>query len=621
MHFPMYTVAAERVLEMTEICPHEELKAGRCSSSVQALTQKKFHENSCLNNKNDKSSLLGDGEMSKARGDVIVFEEAMGNAGFVSHEWVAKQHPDPEFKQMKVLQDALQYLLKGHGLVPLDVITESLAPSAKSIPLELFQSRPLFLWYDYFSVPQLEQGGSEGDKECQAEAISSIPAYVVKCRFFLALCATIESPFEGKVLSFSSWANRGWCRLERASRALSENDSWVVIKSPAALEVAGTALSWGSVGEGEFTVQGDIAKIAPVMEAIVKRKLILSLQAGDFPSYRRHLNLQAVHLRGLNVEPVSVLPCRIGCNSAKDEVASFLYENGLTKVNGRDSAGWWPLHYAAMSGKLSLMKALLGQRADPNRRTMKDEPQLGLAPWLSALDLTMLWRQNDAARLLIDARAELSGGMQPAMVLAASANNVEGIRLLCAAGGNPLCQNMVGFNGVTGAASCNSLAALDELVKQANPSKFELSRALFLAMGVQGGSAELVERLVSLRADVDFQFDARYHSSLLGRFFYAVKSVQHRYGTTTAQTAMVYHCYGITPLMAALQSAQYEGAAALIAAGARLDIKNCRGWAAADFARGHAIPEWLQKGLQGDPSECQRVSSVTIPDRHIEVHF
>lgn len=27
MHFPMYTVTAERLLEMTKVCPHEELKA------------------------------------------------------------------------------------------------------------------------------------------------------------------------------------------------------------------------------------------------------------------------------------------------------------------------------------------------------------------------------------------------------------------------------------------------------------------------------------------------------------------------------------------------------------------------------------------------------------------
>ena len=109
---------------------------------------------------------------------------------------------------------------------------------------------------------------------------------------------------------------------------------------------------------------------------------------------------------------------------------------------------------------------------------------------------------------------------------------------------------------------------MDELVRQANPCQLELSKALVLAMEVQGGSAELVERLVSLRADVDFQFDARSHSNLLGRFLNTAMSWQHSLGSSTSISAMAYHGYGMTPLMAAIQSAQYEGAAALIAAGA-----------------------------------------------------
>ena len=248
----------------------------------------------------------------------------MGNAGFVSHQWVAKQHPDPEFKQMKVLQDALQRLLNSSGYVPLDWVTEVGVPSAKGISYKDFQSRPLFLWYDYFSVPQLGPGGCADDDGNQAKAIMSIPAYVARCRYFFALCPTIDCPFEGKVLNVRTWAWRGWCRMERAARELSEDDKWILIQSPTALEVVGTHGSFvtGSVGEGEFAVEADRAKLAPIMEAIVNRKLILALRARDWPSYRRNLNLQAVYLRGL--EPMT---SRFHLNS--DDVAGFLQENGL----------------------------------------------------------------------------------------------------------------------------------------------------------------------------------------------------------------------------------------------------------------------------------------------------
>ena len=85
----------------------------------------------------------------------------------------------------------------------------------------------------------------------------------------------------------------------------------------------------------------------------------------------------------------------------------------------------------------------------------------------------------------------------------------------------------------------------------------------------------------------------------LGRLFMATKSLQHSVARGTELTANAYHIYGMTPLMGALQSAEHEAAAALIANGARLDVKNRRGWTATHFA-GESIPTWLRKGLEGD---------------------
>ena len=36
----------------------------------------------------------------------------MGDAIFVSHQWVGNMHPDPESKQLRVLQDALTRMLE-----------------------------------------------------------------------------------------------------------------------------------------------------------------------------------------------------------------------------------------------------------------------------------------------------------------------------------------------------------------------------------------------------------------------------------------------------------------------------------------------------------------------------
>ena len=59
----------------------------------------------------------------------------------------------------------------------------------------------------------------------------------------------------------------------------------------------------------------------------------------------------------------------------------------------------------------------------------------GFPPWVSALDLALFHNHNEAVKLLLAARAQLTGGIQPAMVYAAAADNAEGIRLLCTHGG------------------------------------------------------------------------------------------------------------------------------------------------------------------------------------------
>ena len=188
--------------------------------------------------------------------------------------------------------------------------------------------------------------------------------------------------------------------MERASRELCENDTWILVQNAASIQLVGTVGSFvsGSVGEGEFTVESDRAKLVPVMRAIVKRKLELALRDGDLPSYRRHLNLQPVHLRGFPVEPIPGLVPDLDCDSgtagSDKVVAQFLHQNGFTGVRRRDAAGWGPLHYAALSGSAPLLQGLLSQRADPNRRTSKDEPKLGFPPWVSALDLALFYRQK-----------------------------------------------------------------------------------------------------------------------------------------------------------------------------------------------------------------------------------
>eukprot|EP00439_Symbiodinium_sp_Y106_P074220 s334_g14.t1 len=529
---------------------------------------------------------------------------------------MTQHHPDPECEQLKILQGAFAHLLGTGGGVPVDFVTEALVPSAKRIPKSTFQTSSLVVWYDYFSVPQLENrqtfGADDKDGSQQARAINSIPVYVARCKHFLALCPTLKS--DSKVIGAMTWSQRGWCRVERAARELSPDSTWILIQSSSCLVVVGgtTSFPTGPVGEGNFSNEEDRQKLAPVMRNIVMRKMMHCLKKSDFPGFRRQLNLQSFHFRGLEVQPIDGL---LDIDNDVDAVSQFLFQNGLRNVRKPDTAGWWPLHYAASSGKTEVIRGLLRLRASVNQRTSKPEPDAGIAPWMSALDLAVLYAHHDATLALISAGAGLEGGVAPAQHNAAMADSVQCLRTLRAAGARREALGILGHTCLDVATGMHSLLCVEELAPHASTA--ELNRALGFA-AMRGGSVELVQHLISNQADVNCQYDMTLELNRLSRFVIRAAAMAHRFGKLTALSALSYHFHGSTPLMHAVRMANYEAAAALIANGARLDLRDPHGFSAADFAKGQSIPHFLQKGLDGDPSECEKVISLAFQNGMIE---
>ena len=119
--------------------------------------------------------------------------------------------------------------------------------------------------------------------------------------------------------------------VEKLFRQLSHDSSWIVIKSPSEIELAShMGFSRSSPGEGTFSESGDKAKLAPILQKSLQRKLRLLLEAQDLVGYRVLLNLQPVLLRGMMVQPLySILPANkpdlaSNRNPASHEVAEFL---------------------------------------------------------------------------------------------------------------------------------------------------------------------------------------------------------------------------------------------------------------------------------------------------------
>ena len=180
MHFPMYTVSLDTLLEMSKAEPHEALKAK----------------------------------------DMLVhFRRHMGQAAFISHQWVAHGHPDPEFKQLRVLQEALKEMMGNLQSIPVETVSEAAEGHVKPLPTCKLLSEPLFFWYDYFSCPQKDRlsrsftsmfSPENGSGNKLRDAINSIPAYVSQSSFFIALVPVLENPNRSSLITPLTWQSRGW---------------------------------------------------------------------------------------------------------------------------------------------------------------------------------------------------------------------------------------------------------------------------------------------------------------------------------------------------------------------------------------------------------------------------
>ncbi|CAE7563208.1 MX2 [Symbiodinium sp. CCMP2456] len=333
-----------------------------------------------------------------------------------------------------------------------------------------------------------------------------------------------------------------------------------------------------SAGEGQFKQKDDRTKLVQVLQQALQRKLRLLMMAEDLVGYRVHLNLQGIHLRGFPAQATDDLVPGFAPDSFEQDACTlsaqrFLYQNGFATVHEVDAGGWSPGHYAALRGDPLVLQGLLQLRAEINRWTRKDQPLAGATVGTTMLGLAGFLKHHQLIRLLISARATTDFGLHPDMAGPACANDPEGI--LCRAGSRPFKKNLMGDSALEYAATWGSLEALEELVLQAG-------------------------------------------LTVAGRMLFAAKSLQHRFGRSTLMSRWAYHRGNQTPLMAAVMSRQYEGAAALIAAGARLDLRNSRNWTAADFASGQSVPEFLMQAFEGQLEGCQRVAALALANARVE---
>lgn len=513
---------------------------------------------------------------------------------------------------MKVLKDSLRNLQSGACEVSVDLLTEAVYFRSKGIPAEEWQSSRLYLWYDYFSCPQLEHQTAHGRVSVGnlQKAIDSIPVYVSRCDHFIALCPVLPSTDGSRMFSDYTWASRGWCRIEQVVRELTVQGggSWIVVKSATHQELKVCPLTNCSAGEGEFTMESDRKRVAGVLQRFLKRRLLSCLELGDLPAYRLLLNKQRAFLRNLPAEPIEDLVPGFhasesdGCATILDR---FLHQNGFKNALEYDSAGWSPLCYACMNGTPLVIKMLLEQKANPNSKTKKARAEVNTDKHSPVLAICARFKNHEAMKLLIEAGATVnSKAVHSPLGVACLANDAEGVKLLCDAGADPHARNPFGDHSLNMAAAAGSLDAIDTLLK--NFPDLDMSRALHSAVILQGGSSAVVSCLVDHKADVDAPYVPSGNSILA--MVNRVKGLQYKYGRHTMMRRFAYHSSGATPLLLAIICGNYEAAARLLYEGASADQRNARGVSPAELAEElGGMPDYLLEALGGEMMKCSSI--------------
>ena len=523
------------------------------------------------------------------RGCLVEFCQDLGSSIFISHQWLSCSHPDPHGEQLQVMQKALRNIMtprtRQMQISPHMGSEMFRCPQPVNYASKM-QRKPLLIWYDYMSIPQKEE-----NRQQRCEAIRSIPFYVARCDFFVALCPSCIHLDTHEKLSQYTWAERGWCRAERMARELSSDDGMIVCVEGAAHQtLLPDRKRKQAPGEGHFTVPTDRNFIAMIMKQMFRDKLRHLFRMGDLPEYRWYLNQQSTCFRGLNIDPIEdIVP---SCPDHGDVVAKFLHQNCFSKINERDGMGYTPICYAAINGDASVLTALLAHGACANdqvsKRDQKHEFYKGDCP----LSLSAWFSQHEAMELLLAGKAKpgvLNELRFSPVDFACAADDVYEIRMLINARADVWKEAFLNLNPLNTAAALGSVAVLQELIRQAPTEKLPhlLRHCLHWAM-VHGGFAKNLQVLIDARADVNERWETRitqFWAWLPMKYW----SFKHRIRQSRL-TLLAYHHQGGTPLMFSIINAQFEATRFLVAARADVNLRNSKGSTAADLAQEVSAP-------------------------------
>mmetsp|Transcript_33356 Transcript_33356/g.109302 ORF Transcript_33356/g.109302 Transcript_33356/m.109302 type:complete len:646 (+) Transcript_33356:75-2012(+) len=613
LEYPLFAVSVKAAMTMSELKPHQHL--------------------------------MQDGMLTEWSPGMVVI--------FVSHQWVARRHPDPLMKQFHVLQRFLRNTFDGKFKLETNWKTTGAFNKDEEMPSrELKSLEDAYLWYDYFSCPQMTasynpqamksvdalpaylQKSSAGEQ--LLKAVNSIPAYVALCQYFFVLCPQIQHE-GGNFCNFLSWSKRGWCKAEEVSRRLSHFNKMVVVVESEKQSFLHDSSDYlcHAVGTGEFScchmhhmVDGnpipcDKIKVSAVVQKLLNDR-ISQLASSSLPlNIFFHRFLASVNpslLRGLPNVPTTqegdlasfLKDLRFSCSSAQD-----------TKPLDDFGSGWGPLFYAALRQDFSVGRQLVEEGESVNQRSKTNICGIFLGPGSTPLMVASFYvAGGDAVRFLLSQRADVDGQNMlkfTALTYAAYAGQVENIKVLLEGGASHNISDALGFEPLSWAAFFARRESVEMLVQAgANVCTDSFFGVCPLHSAAVAGDTTVLRYLLDHDADLEQKLVPR---TTKAKVAYRVVTAMALLGVNSPVVQAISQAKKGTALMSAALHGQPLAVQELMLRRADPSAKNNLGNMALDLARmrGHIETEQIlldcleQLGHDQSSVEARSTKKGTFP--------
>eukprot|EP00435_Cladocopium_sp_Y103_P024830 s3914_g6.t1 len=377
---------------------------------------------------------------------------------FVSHQWLSTAHPDPEGKQLKVLQNCLQGICERRLDVMNDAASQLHGEFKKLSSDQQARIKDAYLWLDWISIPQIveesETSESLGDESReisgrlrrrsrglrmslrsfryrspgghayklteQEEYILSIPSFVQACQVFVALVPPVPHHETHEVCNYSSWFTRGWCRTELWCKMMLGNQDMpmMVISANDKADFA-RPVNWVDwlPHEGDFSYSRDRALVMSIFEQALAHRL-LWLQMGEHWDLYRYFLARSQTLTG---QPL-----------LRRSMSEFIEDFGFKSLElaKKQKGTMGPLLCAALAGDVDLVKSLLEAKCQVDlTRQLEAMPEMGIVGGLTPLHVVVMhgWRCPGVLETLLQAGADANTVARgiPVLAYCRSATDVE----------------------------------------------------------------------------------------------------------------------------------------------------------------------------------------------------